>query len=72
MKVNDGRERSGLIREKIPMTTSPPLTRRGWRFASGAARFAPAIARAARRGVSDTEIIVGRMADLSGMTAAQW
>ena len=33
--------------------------------------FAPAIARAATRGVSDNEIIVGSMTDLSGVTAVQ-
>jgi branched-chain amino acid transport system substrate-binding protein len=33
--------------------------------------FAPAIARAATRGVSDSEIIIGSMADLSGVTAVQ-
>src|ERR1700760_4038753 len=32
---------------------------------------APALARAATRGVSDTEIVVGSMADLSGVTAVQ-
>jgi branched-chain amino acid transport system substrate-binding protein len=33
--------------------------------------FAPAIARAATRGVSDSEIVIGSMADLSGVTAVQ-
>jgi branched-chain amino acid transport system substrate-binding protein len=33
--------------------------------------FMPAIARAATRGVSDTEIVIGTMTDLSGVTAVQ-
>jgi branched-chain amino acid transport system substrate-binding protein len=47
------------------------LPRRHVLLGATGALFAPAIARAATRGVSDTEIIVGSMADLSGVTAVQ-
>ena len=53
------------------MLKSPSLTRRHVVLATAGTLFAPAIARAATRGVSDTEIIVGSMADLSGVTAVQ-
>ena len=53
------------------MTISTSLTRRGVLLGTTGALFAPAIARAAQRGVSDSEIIVGSMADLSGVTAVQ-
>ena len=53
------------------MIKSPSLTRRHVLLGATGALFAPAIARAATRGVSDTEIIVGSMADLSGVTAVQ-
>jgi branched-chain amino acid transport system substrate-binding protein len=53
------------------MTISTSLTRRGVLLGTTGALFAPAIARAAQRGVSDGEIIVGSMADLSGVTAVQ-
>jgi branched-chain amino acid transport system substrate-binding protein len=53
------------------MTISTSLTRRGVLLGTTGALFAPAIARAAQRGVSDTEIVVGSMADLSGVTAVQ-
>src|SRR3954453_18337744 len=49
----------------------PGLTRRQTLVAATSTLFAPVIARAATRGVSDTEIIVGSMADLSGVTAVQ-
>ena len=49
----------------------PRLTRRQTLVAATSTLFAPAIARAATRGVSDTEIIIGSMADLSGVTAVQ-
>jgi branched-chain amino acid transport system substrate-binding protein len=47
------------------------LTRRGALLGTTGALFMPAIARAAQRGVSDNEIVVGSMADLSGVTAVQ-
>ena len=53
------------------MLKSLSLTRRHVLLGATGALFAPAIARAATRGVSDTEIIVGSMADLSGVTAVQ-
>ena len=53
------------------MTTRVSLTRRHVLAGTAGALFAPAIARAATRGVSDSEIIVGSMADLSGVTAVQ-
>ncbi len=53
------------------MLKSPSLTRRHVLLGAAGTLFAPAIARAATRGVSDTEIIVGSMADLSGVTAVQ-
>ena len=53
------------------MIKSPSLTRRHVLLGATGALFAPAIARAATRGVSDSEIIVGSMADLSGVTAVQ-
>jgi branched-chain amino acid transport system substrate-binding protein len=53
------------------MLRSPSLTRRHVMLGATGALFAPAIARAATRGVSDTEIMVGSMADLSGVTAVQ-
>ncbi len=53
------------------MTKLFSLTRRHVLLGTTGALFAPAIARAATRGVSDTEIIVGCMADLSGVTAVQ-
>jgi branched-chain amino acid transport system substrate-binding protein len=53
------------------MLKSFSLTRRHVLLGATGALFAPAIARAATRGVSDTEIIVGSMADLSGVTAVQ-
>jgi branched-chain amino acid transport system substrate-binding protein len=53
------------------MLKPPSLTRRHVVLGAPGALFAPAIARAATRGVSDTEIIVGSMADLSGVTAVQ-
>jgi branched-chain amino acid transport system substrate-binding protein len=49
----------------------PGLTRRQTLVAATSTLFAPAIARAATRGVSDNEIIIGSMADLSGVTAVQ-
>src|ERR1700754_490042 len=71
MPENDGRQRSGRTRERHAMTKPIVLTRRHALFAATGALFTPAIARAATRGVSDTEIIVGSMADLSGVTAVQ-
>jgi branched-chain amino acid transport system substrate-binding protein len=53
------------------MPKFPSLTRRHVMLGATGALFAPAIARAATRGVSDAEIIVGSMADLSGVTAVQ-
>jgi branched-chain amino acid transport system substrate-binding protein len=53
------------------MTKSASLTRRGIVLGTAGALFAPAIARAAQRGVTDTEILVGSMVDLSGVTAVQ-
>ena len=47
------------------------LTRRHVLLGTAGTLFAPAIARAATRGVSDSEIIIGCMADLSGVTAVQ-
>ena len=53
------------------MLKSPSLTRRHVCLRTTGTLFAPAIARAATRGVSDTEIIIGSMTDLSGVTAVQ-
>jgi branched-chain amino acid transport system substrate-binding protein len=53
------------------MIKSPSLTRRSVLLGTSGVLFAPAIARAATRGVSDSEVIVGSMADLSGVTAVQ-
>ena len=53
------------------MTKSTSFTRRGMILGTASVLFAPAIARAAQRGVTDTEILVGSMADLSGVTAVQ-
>jgi branched-chain amino acid transport system substrate-binding protein len=53
------------------MRIVPSLKRRAVLLGATGALFAPAIARAATRGVSDTEIIVGSMADLSGVTSVQ-
>jgi branched-chain amino acid transport system substrate-binding protein len=53
------------------MFKSRALKRRHVLLGTAGALFAPAIARAAQRGVSDTEILVGSMADLSGVTAVQ-
>jgi branched-chain amino acid transport system substrate-binding protein len=53
------------------MTKSLSVTRRHVVLGTAGALFAPAIARAATRGVSDSEIIIGCMADLSGVTAVQ-
>lgn len=47
------------------------LKRRHVLLGTAGALFAPAIARAAQRGISDTEILIGSMADLSGVTAVQ-
>jgi branched-chain amino acid transport system substrate-binding protein len=53
------------------MTKPLSVTRRHILLGATGTLFAPAIARAATRGVSDTEIVVGSMADLSGVTAVQ-
>ena len=53
------------------MKNQVSLTRRGVLLGTTGALFMPAIARAAQRGVSDNEIVVGSMADLSGVTAVQ-
>jgi branched-chain amino acid transport system substrate-binding protein len=53
------------------MIKSPALRRRHVLLGAAGTLFAPAIARAATRGVSDSEIVVGSMADLSGVTAVQ-
>ena len=53
------------------MFKSRALKRRHVLLGTAGALFAPAIARAAQRGVSDTEIVIGAMADLSGVTAVQ-
>ena len=53
------------------MFKSPALRRRHVLLGAAGTLFAPAIARAATRGVSDTEIVIGSMADLSGVTAVQ-
>jgi len=56
------------------MTQASALTRRSLLAGSAGLLFTPAIvgnARAATRGVSDTEIIIGMMTDLSGVTAVQ-
>ena len=53
------------------MTKTTSFTRRGMMLGTAGVLFAPAIARAAQRGVTDTEILVGSMADLSGVTAVQ-
>jgi branched-chain amino acid transport system substrate-binding protein len=56
------------------MTTKTALPRRSVISAGAGLLFAPAIigrASAATRGVSDTEIIIGTMTDLSGVTAVQ-
>ena len=53
------------------MIKPPALTRRHIMLGGTGALFAPTIARAATRGVSDSEIVVGCMADLSGVTAVQ-
>jgi branched-chain amino acid transport system substrate-binding protein len=53
------------------MTRPLSLKRRHVLLGTAGTLFAPAIARAATRGVSDTEIIIGSMADVSGVTAVQ-
>ncbi len=55
------------------MTSPPPLTRRHALLGGAGAILVPAAAAsaAAVRGVTDTEIIVGSMIDLSGVTAVQ-
>ncbi len=53
------------------MFKSRALKRRHVLLGTAGALFTPAIARAAQRGVSDTEILIGAMADLSGVTAVQ-
>lgn len=53
------------------MFKSRALKRRHVLLGSAGVLFTPAIARAAQRGVSDTEIVIGAMADLSGVTAVQ-
>ena len=56
------------------MKTKSVLTRRSVVAAAAASMALPAISRlagAATRGVSDTEIIIGMMTDLSGVTAVQ-
>src|ERR1700716_3784352 len=55
------------------MKISRAFTRRSAMAGSAAVLFSPAINRAvaATRGVSDTEIIIGMMTDLSGVTAVQ-
>jgi branched-chain amino acid transport system substrate-binding protein len=56
------------------MNTSRAITRRTVMAGTAALLAAPAViggAAAATRGVSDTEIIIGTMADLSGVTAVQ-
>jgi branched-chain amino acid transport system substrate-binding protein len=53
------------------MFKSRALKRRHVLLGTAGALFVPAIARAAQRGVSDTEIVIGAMADLSGVTAVQ-
>jgi branched-chain amino acid transport system substrate-binding protein len=53
---------------------TPPLTRRSMLAGTAGILAAPAIAgraAAATRGVSDTEIVIGTMQDLSGVTAVQ-
>jgi branched-chain amino acid transport system substrate-binding protein len=53
------------------MARTISITRRSALLGTAGALFVPAIARAAQRGVSDTEILIGSMADLSGVTAVQ-
>jgi len=56
------------------MLKTRAIARRAVLAGSAGVLFAPAIIRraaAATRGVSDTEIIVGTMIDLSGVTAVQ-
>ncbi len=53
------------------MIKLPALRRRHVLLGAAGTLFAPAIARAAPRGVSDSEIVVGCMADMSGVTAVQ-
>src|ERR1700690_1795193 len=56
------------------MKPSPAATRRQVLAGAAGTLFAPAIitrASAATRGVSDTEVTIGTMTDLSGVTAVQ-
>jgi branched-chain amino acid transport system substrate-binding protein len=54
------------------MTSSLPLTRRHALFgAAGSVLTATSASAAGIRGVTDTEIIIGTMTDLSGVTAVQ-
>src|ERR1700734_1866290 len=56
------------------MKTPPAVMRRQVLAGAAGTLFAPAIitrASAATRGVSDTEVIIGTMTDLSGVTAVQ-
>jgi branched-chain amino acid transport system substrate-binding protein len=53
------------------MTTPPAFSRRHALIGAAGTLFMPAIARAATRGVTDTEIVIGTMTDLSGVTAVQ-
>src|SRR5580692_558986 len=68
------RTRSGRIREAFTMRKPSAIRRRSLLAGSAGLMFAPAIigrAAAATRGVSDTEIVIGMMTDLSGVTAVQ-
>lgn len=53
------------------MQTTQGFTRRSVLTGASAAMLVPGRARAATRGVTDTEIVIGMMTDLSGVTAVQ-
>ena len=53
------------------MQTTQGFTRRSVLTGASAAMLVPGMARAATRGVTDTEIVIGMMTDLSGVTAVQ-
>jgi branched-chain amino acid transport system substrate-binding protein len=70
----DGRRNAGRDREVYVMSHPRALARRHVLAGAAGTLFAPALigrARAATSGVSDTEITIGSMTDLSGVTAVQ-
>src|SRR5207244_1228097 len=67
--------RTGRLQEASTMLRNRAIARRSVLAGSAGILFAPAIIRqagaATARGVTDTEIIIGTMTDLSGVTAVQ-